>query len=350
MSAYAGVTAERWRARPGLARACRVTAFAGPVVVVTILAFLATRWLPAASGGLPMFARWTVIAIAALVCAVLAERLLSRLLPIAALLDLDIGFPAAAPTRLRIASLAALRQRDADLRDRLPGSADHDLDAAAEYALVGYATRVRPGLQPRPHLERVRMLSTLVAARLGLGVDDGDRLQWAVLLREVGSHRPEVREADHPMAVWLGPWAALLREPFLTVAQQASSRTLGLAAHAAAVSDAYAVVSASHPYRRGVGSGHAGGRLKALADPRLLPEAADALLTLPQARLRRAVGFTAGASPLLERFAPAPQPLLAATSIIAVLVLAASPLMGPDPAGESDAELAGADAGIVTTP
>ena len=351
MSAYAGVTAERWRARPGLARACRVVAFAGPVVAGTVLAFLATRWLPSVSGLVPMIGRWVFIAVVAVICAVLAERLLSRLLPIAALLDLDIGFPAGAPTRLRIASLASLRSRDAALADRLPGSADHDLDAAAEYTLVGYATRVRPGLQPRPHLERVRMLAMLVAVRLGLSVDECDRLQWALLLRELGSVRPDERSPDHPLVAWLGPWSALLHGPFVTVARDAPSARLATAAHAAAVSDAYAVVTASHPYRRGVGSGHAGHRLKTLADPGLLPEAADALLTLPEARLRKAIGFTAGVSPLVERFAPAPQPVMAATSIVVVLALAASPLMRSGaPADDRGAELAGLDSGAETAP
>jgi hypothetical protein len=328
-----------------------VAAFAGPVVVVTLLAFLATRWLPATSGVGPTVGRWTLIAFIALLCAVVAERLLSRLLPIAALLDLDIGFPSGAPTRLRIASLASLGSRDAPLADRLPASSDHDLDAAAEYALVGYATRVRPGLQPRPHLERVRVLSMLVAARLGLSVEQCDRLQWALLLRGLGSLRPDERSPDHPLVAWLGPWGELLHGPFITVAQQASSAPIATAAHAAAVSDAYAVVTASHPYRRGVGSGHAGRRLKTLSDPHLLPEAADALLTLPEARLRKAIGFTAGVSPLVERFAPAPQPLMVATSIVVVLALAAGPIMRSDSSvDDRGSQLTGLDDEGATAP
>jgi hypothetical protein len=350
MSALVAVVAGRWRARPGLARACRVAAFLGPVVAVTLVASIAIKVLPLVAGAIPQLLCWVLTAMIGLTGAVLSERLLSRLLPIATLLDLDIGFPSASPTRLRIASLASLHPRDADPADLLPGAAQHDLDAAAESVLIRYATRVRPALQPRSHLERVRLLTMLVAARLGLNVEDRDRLQWALLLREIGSFDPDERTADHQLTAWLGPWAALLHGPFIAVTQKAQAPQIVMAAHAAAVADVYAVVSASHPYRRGIGAGHPGARLKAIVEHHLLPEAVDALLTVPAKRLRKAVGITAGASPLVERLAPAPQPILAATAILVVLAVAAE-APGPTPtiAAETAAEAAQHDAGSAST-
>lgn len=349
MAASAGVTMQRWTARPQWARACRIVAFAGPVAAVTVLAYGVAAWLPTAPGSTDV-ARWIAIAVVAVVAAILAERLLSVLLPVAALLELDLGFPDGAPSRLRIAARAALHRPSALHTGRSP--AGGGLDTAVEAVLVHYATTARPVLASRPHLEQVRALAVLVAARLGLSVDATDRMHWALLLRELGSLRSDERAADHPLVVWLGAWAALLHGPFVVVAGRATSPALESAANAAAVADAYAVVTAAHPYRRGSESGHAGGRLKVLGDSRLQPEVIDALLTLPPARLRSAIGFSPGVFPSFERFAPAPQPLMAATAIVVVLVLAATSAMRGDSGQVADqqAELAGLDTQPLVTP
>ena len=70
-------------------------------------------------------------------------------------------------------------------------------------------------------LERVRLLTMLVAARLGLSVEDRDRLQWSLLLREVGSFGSGEHGADQQLAAWRGPWAVLLRGPLAAVAPRA---------------------------------------------------------------------------------------------------------------------------------
>ena len=112
MAGYAGVTAQRWTARSAVATACRVTALAGPVVAAAVLTLVAGRWLPSAAGGGAAVARWMAIAAVALFAAAFAQRLLGRLLPIAALFDPAIGFRSDAPTRLRVASLARPRRHD----------------------------------------------------------------------------------------------------------------------------------------------------------------------------------------------------------------------------------------------
>ena len=277
-----------------------------------VLTLVAGRWLPSAAGGGAAVARWMAIAAVALFAAAFAQRLLGRLLPIAALFDLDIGFPGDAPTRLRIASLARPRRQHTASYDRVPAAsqrnqapredqtasqrnqalrrlqtgADGDVRAAAEHVLAGYVASVRPGLVTRPHLARVRALAVPVAMRLGSSAADTDRLQWALLLREFRATRPDERGPDRALVAWLGPYAALTQGPFTDVAHHPSSVAAARAAHAAAVADAYLVVGVAHPDRR-VTSGYAGGRLKALGDPRLLPEAIDALLTLPPARRRQ---------------------------------------------------------------
>jgi len=317
-----GVIADRWRKRPGLARAYRVYAMVGPLLALFGVAFFAAELLPAADGPVTTVLRWALIAGIALAGALVAERTLRRLLPVAALLDLDLGFPGAVPTRSRIASLASLRGGDVELADLLPGMADRDLDAAAEHVIISYAATMRTGLRPRSHAGRVRAVATLVAERLDLDRDDLDRLQWALLLRELGTGADDLPHPHQPMVAWLGPWSALLRGPFIDVATNSTTSSVATAAHAVAVADAYVVVTAAHPYERSLDGGSRL-PLEALAAERLSPAAVEALLRLTVPVRRRAAGFTSGVPSRLVQYSPTPQPVFALASLLAVLAFVA---------------------------
>jgi hypothetical protein len=258
---------------------------------------------------------------------------------VAALLDLDLGFPAHMPTRSRLASLASLRGGDLELVDLLPRVANRTLAAAAEHAIISYAATMRSGLRPRTHISRVRAVATLVAARMDLGRDDLDRLQWALLLRELGTPADDRSHPYDPLVVWLGPWAALLRGPFIDVATTTSAPSVAIGAHAAAVADAYVVVTAAHPYERAL---EGGSRLplEALAAERLSPDAVEALLGLSVSARRGAAGFTSGVPSRLVRYSPTPQPALALASLLLVVVLVAGGVgaQGPVPLPAAAAE------------
>jgi hypothetical protein len=316
------IPADRWHKRPALARAYRVYAIAGPLLALFGIAFLTTELLFTADGPVTAVLRWALIAGVALSGALVAERTLRRLLPVAALLDLDLGFPGALPTRSRIASLASLRGGDAELADLLPGMADRDLDAAAEHVIISYASTMRTGLRPRSHAARVRAVATLVAERLDLDRDDLDRLQWALLLRELGTGTDDHPHPHQPMVAWLGPWGALLRGPFIDVATNGAPVSVATAAQAAAVADAYVVVTAAHPYERSLDGGSRL-PLEALAAERLSPTAVEALLRLSVPARRRAAGFTSGVPSRLVRYSPTPQPVFALASLLAVLAFVA---------------------------
>jgi hypothetical protein len=317
-----GVIADRWRRRPGLARAYRVYAMVGPLLALFGVAYFAAELLPPAGGPVTAVLRWALIAGVALAGALVAERTLRRLLPVAALLDLDLGFPGAVPTRSRIVSLASLRGGDVELADLLPGMADRDLDAAAEHVIISYAATARSGLRPRSHAGRVRAVATLVAERLDLDRDDLDRFQWALLLRELGTGADDLPHPHQPMVAWLGPWSALLRGPFIDVATTSATSAVSTAAHAAAVADAYVVVTAAHPYERSLDGGSRL-PLEALAAERLSPAAVEALLRLSVPVRRRAAGFTSGVPSRLVRYSPTPQPVFALASLLAVLAFVA---------------------------
>ncbi|MBW3606353.1 MAG: hypothetical protein KY460_15900, partial [Actinobacteria bacterium] len=289
--------------------------------------FFGSELLPTSDSVTVTVVRWVAIAAIAFVSTVLAERTLSRLLPVAALLDLDLGFPGATPTRSRIASLASLRGGDAELMDLLPGVADRDLDAAAEHLMIRYASVTRGGLRPRSHIDRVRALAAKLAERLDLAVEDVDRMQWALLMRDLGSISDDAQHPHQPLLAWLGPFAALVHGPYSDTAVSAGSPTVRTVAHAAAVADAYVVVTAAHPYRRGSQPLP----LDALTGEHLHPEALYALHGMSEQERRRAIGLTAGVSPLLARYSPRPQPVLTLASILAVLVLVVGVGVGTSP-------------------
>ncbi|HSJ46814.1 MAG TPA: hypothetical protein VK923_19235 [Euzebyales bacterium] len=342
-----GVTADRWHRRPGLARAYRVYAMVGPLLALFSVAYFAADLLPPAGGPVTEVLRGALIAGVALAGALAVERTLRRLLPVAALLDLDLGFPGAVPRRSRIASLASLRGGDAELADLLPGMADRDLDAAAEHVIISYAATARSGLRPRSHAGRVRAVATLVAERLHLDRDDLDRFQWALLLRELGTGPDDLPHPHQPMVAWLGPWSALLRGPFIDVATTSTTSSVAIAAHAAAVADAYVVVTAAHPYERSLDGGSPL-PLEALAAERLSPIAVESLLRLSVPVRRRAAGFTSGVPSRLVRYSPTPQPVFALASLLAVLAFVAGGVGTAQttlPAQVAAAEDPGSDAG-----
>ncbi|CAN5919065.1 hypothetical protein BH23ACT10_BH23ACT10_02650 [soil metagenome] len=327
MSGISDASAGRWRRRPVLARVYRVYVLAGPLLTMLGVVFFGSELLPTSDSAAITVLRWGMIASLALTSAVLAERTLSRLLPVAALLDLDLGFPGAVPTRSRIASLASLRGGDAELMDLLPGIADRDLDAAAEHLMIRYASATRSGLCPRSHIDRVRALTAALAHRLDLKIADVDRLKWALLMRDVGSLSSDAQHPHQPLLEWLGPFAALVRGPYVDTAATGDSAAVRTAAHATAVADAYVVITAAHPYRRPAQSLP----LDALTGGNLLPEALYALHGLSEQERRRATGMITGVSPLLARYTPRPQPVLTLASILAVLVLAVGAGIGPPP-------------------
>lgn len=327
MSVNVEANAGRWQRRPGLARAYRVYVLAGPLVTLLGVVFFASELFPTSDSVVVTSLRWTVIASLAMVSAVLAERTLSRLLPVAALLDLDLGFPGAVPTRSRIASLASLRGGDAELMDLLPGIAERDLDAAAEHLMIRYASVTRTGLRPRSHIDRVRALATALSQRMDIPAADVDRLRWALLMRDVGSLSDDAQHPHQPLLEWLGPFAALVHGPYADAAGSHASLSVRRAAHATAVADAYVVLTAAHPYRRPAQPLP----LDALTGAHLDPAALGALHSLSEQERRRTMGLTVGLSPLAARYTPRPQPVLTIASILAVLVLVVGIGIGPSP-------------------
>src|SRR5687768_4672456 len=95
--------AHGWAARPALALAVRATAVGGPLVLGVATAVMVTRALPRPTGPGSLALVWLTGFTVSTVVAFGATRLLRRLLPLAALLELALSFPDQTPSRLGVA-------------------------------------------------------------------------------------------------------------------------------------------------------------------------------------------------------------------------------------------------------
>ncbi|MFN0025927.1 MAG: HD-GYP domain-containing protein [Acidimicrobiales bacterium] len=229
-------TPERWASRPALAGLLRAAAWLGPVLVSTATVMTASRVL-VRPRELRVLPAW-VIGMLALGTITLwaTERAFRRLLPLAAMLQLSLAFPDAAPSRFRV----ALRRRGAlTLRTPTP-TAERAADATVALSagttagedLADLLARLQAhDRRSRGHGERVRAYAMMLGQELRLAPDDLDRLQWAALLHDVGklavpaeilrksaslaedevalmrSHPAEGARLIEPARWWLGEWA-----------------------------------------------------------------------------------------------------------------------------------------------
>lgn len=293
------------------------------IVVIPFVAAMATiavlgRAVPTSSrfAGIERYAlifgsSWLVMAV--------AHRMVHRLLPLAALLEMSLLFPERAPSRLQLARRAASRR---DLDDLLSGRTDHPDEStqeAAERILALVSALSEHDRGTRGHSERVRVLTDLIAERLGLSGHDRDRLRWAALLHDIGKlhvpveilnkpGKPSAREWEilrhhphhgaqiaAPLLGWLGEWGDVIRQHHEKF--DGSGYPLGLAGHQiclgariVSVADAYDVMTAARAYKKPVGRASALRELVACSGRHFDPDVVRALITVPQRRMLLTMG------------------------------------------------------------
>jgi hypothetical protein len=311
-------TPERWTRRRVAGLSVRAATLGVPFGFGLGTIVLLGGVVPAPGGALGVARNVAILALSWLVMA-LVHRALHRLLPLAALLEMSLVFPDHAPSRLQLARRVASRR---DLDDLLAGrtaDAHESTQEAAEriLALVGALSEHDRGT--RGHSERVRVLSDLIAARMGLSERDRDRLRWAALLHDIGKlqvpavilnkpARPSAREwevlrrhPDHgdqmvaPLRSWLGGWGDVVVQhhekwdgsgyPY-----GLSGAQICLGARIVAVADAFDVMTAVRAYKKAVGRAAALRELVAHSGTQFDPAVVRALITVPQQRVLFAMG------------------------------------------------------------
>lgn len=138
---------ERWDGRPWLARAVRTTVFVGPLALSLLVTSAATRLFPAPRALAPHVLWLLGLLLLATVTVWWTDRLLRRLMPLAALLQMSVLFPGQAPTRFSVARQAGatrhLEELVARARESDAQTGPSSLPAASSRWLVRSALMTR---------------------------------------------------------------------------------------------------------------------------------------------------------------------------------------------------------------
>ena len=348
-----------WAGRPRVALLARAAYTLVPLVAACVTsAFLVGAHV---MQGAPVVAHWVVVLGISTAVLVITHRALSRLLPLAALLELSIEFPGPAPSRYTVARDAGNPARLADIvvraqrGDRMVNL--RDAEAARDILALVAALRSHDG-QTRGHSERVRVFTDLIAEQLRLPKEDRAQLRWAALLHDVGkltvpaavlNKTEKLDESDwkalrrhptagvritYPLNEWLGSWASTIGEHHEKYDGTGYPRGLqgeqiGLGARIVAVADAFDVMTAARSYRKPVGRAAALRELHACAGTHFDPRVVRAMLAVSTPRLRVAMGPLSwlGATPFLAASQGAVQVATQATAgaLVAGTVMVAGP-------------------------
>jgi HD-GYP domain-containing protein (c-di-GMP phosphodiesterase class II) len=268
--------AGRWAARPRLALLVRVLVVAVPVVVAVLVAVLVALLLPHAEG--PARLLWWLLVLAASTAALLTtDRLARKALPLAVLLELALVFPGPAPSRVRASRSGSVKELEGRLDALRKQGADGPALEAAETLVVLVGVLGLHDKRTRGHSERVRALTDLLTAEMGLDDEDRAKVRWAALVHDLGKLRVPTavlnggRELDdeqwevlrrHPeegqrlaagFVTWLGPWGRTIVEHHerwdgAGYPAGIAGEEISLGARIVAVADSFEVMTAHRSY------------------------------------------------------------------------------------------------------
>ena len=313
----------RWRSRPLLSAGVKLAAVLAPALAAAAVSFGLSRLLPVPRGAVAVALWWTVFLAATIATWLVCVRALRRLLPLAALLDLTLLFPDAAPSRFAVlrrqASPRHLEQQLWQVRamgpDAEPGRrAQTILELAA--ALSVHDSRTRG------HSERVRMFTDLLAQEMHLDQPDADRLRWAALLHDIGKltvaadvlnkpgrpdpeewnalhrHPSEGHRLTAPLHDWLGPWADAVRDHHERFDGSGYPRGLkgdaiSLGGRMITVADSYETMTAGRPYQPALSVVAAREELVRMSGTQFDPFVVRAFVSISLGSLWRVIGVAA---------------------------------------------------------
>ncbi len=310
-----------WAARPWAARAIRTAVVLVPLGFSLAVNRVLLHFVGRPSGSFPMILWIGMILVVSFVVYEAGHRAMSRLLPLAALMNMTLVFPDQAPSRFAAALKGeSAKQLARKIRDReeLPTPAE----AAVE--LVGLISRLSEhDRRTRGHSERVRAYSDVIAEQMNLSEEDREKLHWAALLHDVGkllvpaeilnkAGRPDEREWEmirrHPaeaeallrgMAPWLGDWVSAATEHHERYdgngyPRGVTGEDIGLGGRIVAVADAYDVMTSSRSYKKPLPLEAARLELVRNAGSQFDPVVVRAFLSAGLEPGRRGVGLVAG--------------------------------------------------------
>lgn len=354
-------TETRWVAHPLAARAIRLTVALTPLAVSLVVTWMARPYIPHPPGIIGAIVFLAPLAVLGVATAMATERLARRLLPLANLMDLSLVFPDRAPSRystaLRSNTSRQLERQVNDVRaNRL--STDETQAATQILALLEALRRHEP--LTRGHTERVRAYSYLIAEEMGLSQHDLDKLNWAVLLHDVGKlavpaellnkkGRPTAEEWEtiqshpavgarmvEPLAGWLGDWRYAAGQHHERWDGQGypsglAGNGISLAGRIVAVADAYDVITSVRSYKAGMSHEAARAELVACSGSQFDPVVVRAMVNVSIGTVRSVPGRLGWITHIPAIFQPAATSVVgAAGAAVAVSTVAMAPIVLPE--------------------
>ncbi|HVE62987.1 MAG TPA: HD domain-containing phosphohydrolase [Mycobacteriales bacterium] len=308
-----------WRAHPFLGFLVRAAVVLVPLAVSVAASLALIAVLPAPSSLLESAAWWALVLGVAWMVTWAVDRVGRRALPLAVLLELSLVFPDRAPSRLRAARGATVREIGSRLTKLRGADGPAQADEVAEMlvTLVGVLGLHDP--KTRGHSERVRAYVDLISAELHLPEEDRTRLRWAALVHDLGKltvprevlnggsdlsaedwaqlrrHPEEGRRLAAGLLPWLGPWGHTVEQHHEQWSGGGYPRGLAgdqisQGARIVAVADAFEVMTTNRTYARARSAGAARAELSRCAGTQFDPAVVRAFLQISLGRLRWTLG------------------------------------------------------------
>src|SRR5579884_1919229 len=355
-------TTNRWSSHRAQALGLRAVVYLGPIATSIAFVHYAGQVVPAPLSSLWVYlAWWFGLSVAATGVLVLIDRLLRRLLPLAALLQLSLVFPDEAPSRFRVAFRAGdvgrlearLAAKEAAVAAATPS------EAAGRLLELVAALNIHDPLT-RGHCDRVRAYSVLIGEELGLSRAELVLLNWAALLHDVGKldvpteilakdGRPTDAEWEvlrrhpldgeslvEPMRDWLGTWMSAIGFHHERFDGTGYPRGLGgdeipLPGRIVAVADVFDVITSARSYKRASAAEDARAEIARCAGTQFDPDVVRAFLNVSLGRMRFVMGPLSwlAHAPLLGRLPFTPALGTAAGVLSVVATSAAAGIAGP---------------------
>jgi HD-GYP domain-containing protein (c-di-GMP phosphodiesterase class II) len=305
----------QWGSKPRLAFLVRFLVFAAPIVVGVLVTSAAAAIIFSTDWPNGIRAVWIVfLGMLGAVTGQYVSNLTRKVLPLAALLQLTLVFPDAAPSRMALALRAGnVAKGDALVEQFRTYGLSEDPQTACEEVLALINALHNHDRRTRGHSERVRAWSEVIGVELGLSIDECHRLRWGALLHDIGklavpspvlnkvhrltdveravisSHPLEGERRIQPLRKWLGEWSRAVGDHHERWDGNGYPRGLkgdeiSLAGRIVAVADSFEVMTATRSYKKPQGLGAARAELVRCSGSHFDPEVVRAVLNASEAR------------------------------------------------------------------